>query len=185
MDVKEKQKLILLLSIFCIAALVVYYNLLLKPQFLSFIVYNRECISAKRSIKAARTLIANEDRIRRDYDNLKKQVDILDGNFANQDDISSLLQDFSRIAESSGVKILKIKPLDVIDNISEDGTTPRFYSEFPILIEAIAGYHQCGEFVNKLESMDRFIKIDDLDIKARPKDARHHIKLKVSTYIVY
>ncbi|MBU1061253.1 MAG: type 4a pilus biogenesis protein PilO [Candidatus Omnitrophica bacterium] len=185
MDVQEKQKLILLLGIFGIAALLVYYNLLLKPKFSGFIVYNREYISAKRSIKAAETLIANEDRIRRDYDNLKKQVDMLDGSFANQDDISSLLQDFSRIAESSGVKILKIKPLEVLDNISQDDAAHRFYSEFPILIEAIAGYHQCGEFVNKLEIMDRFIKIDDLDIKAGSGDPRHYIKLKVSTYIVY
>ena len=107
------------MAIFSIAAVVIYYNLLLKPQFLGFITYNREYISVKRAFKAAQTLIANEDRIKGDYDNLKKQVGVLDVNFSGQDDISSLLQDFSRIAEDSGVKILRIKPLDVLDNISQ------------------------------------------------------------------
>jgi len=185
MDVKEKQKLILLLCIFGVAALALYYNLLLKPQFLSFTVYNREYVSLKKAVRVAQTQIAKEDNIRGDYDKIKKQVNTLDVSFANQNDISSLLQAFSGIAESSDVKILRIKPLEVLDNISQDGAIPSFYSEFPILIEAMAGYHECGEFVNKLETMDRFIKINYLDIKSCSGEKRHHIKLKVSTYIVY
>ena len=59
------------------------------------------------------------------------------------------------------------------------------YTEFPILIEARAGYHQLGAFVNKLETMDRFIKITDIDIAGMEKDPRRHdIKMRIVTYVL-
>ena len=61
---------------------------------------------------------------------------------------------------------MKIKPLEVVGDISAS----ELYSEFPILIEARAGYHQCGIFINKLENMERFIRIDEVDIKGRSGD---------------
>ena len=48
MDVKEKQKLMILCGIFGIAAVMLYYNLLLKPQFLSFRMHNREYFSVRQ-----------------------------------------------------------------------------------------------------------------------------------------
>lgn len=184
MDPKEKQKLYVLFAIFGIAALMIYYSLLLRPQFLGFIVKNREFYAVKRRVKSAEALIANEARIKAQYDNLKKESVLLEKRLPAQGEVSSLLGDFSRIAESSGVKILKIKPLEKPGGASAAKTENQFYSEFPILIEARAGFHQCGIFINKLESMERFIEIDDIDIKGRPEDPRHHdIRLKLVTYV--
>lgn len=186
MDPKEKQKLYVLFGIFGIAAMVFYFNLLLKPQFSRFIVNNREFYAIKRRVSNAKILIANEARIRTQYENLKKQAELLEKSFPGQDEISTLLGGFSGIAESSGVKILKIKPLEVLDHLSSDSAaTDEYYSEFPILIEAKAGYHQCGVFVDKLENMDRFIKIDEVDIRSRSATPKHHdIRLRVITYVM-
>ncbi len=188
MELKEKQKLYVLLGILGVAGLVFYYNLLLKPQFSRFIVNNREFYAVKKRVAKARGLIASKARIRAQYANLKKQSELLEKSFPNQDEVPTLLEDFSSIAESSGVRILKIKPLEVLGDTSSGGDRVgnKVYSEFPILIEASAGYHQCGKFVNKLEDMDRFIKIDDLDIRDNSSNLRrHNIRLRVTTYVMH
>ncbi|MBU1007249.1 MAG: type 4a pilus biogenesis protein PilO [Candidatus Omnitrophica bacterium] len=184
MDPKEKQKLMVLFAIFGIVGLMVYYNLLLKPQFAKFIVANREFYEVRARVRNADILIASEDRIKKQHLNLSEQVGNFEKRLARQDQISALLQDFSSIAESSGVRILRVMPLDPARGADGSLSANGFYSEFPILIEAMAGYHQCGTFINKLENIDRFIRVDDVDIKGGAGDPRHqHIKLRVSAYI--
>ena len=184
MDLKEKQKLMVLFAIFGVAALLLYYSLLLRPQFRKFIAVNRDFQAVKARVRSAEALIANEERIKTQYSNLSEKVGLLEKRFARQDQVSGLLQDFSGVAESSGAKILRVMPLEAMDDASGASSGNTFYTDFPILIEARAGYHQCGIFINKLESMDRFIRVDDIDIKGRADDPRrHHIKLQVTTYI--
>ena len=184
MDPKEKQNMMVLFAIFGIAALVLYYNFLLRPQFRKFITVNRDFQAVKARVRSAEALIANEERMKTQHANLSEQVGLLEKRFARQDQVSGLLQDFSGVAESSGAKILRVMPLEVANDASGVSSENAFYAEFPILIEARAGYHQCGIFLNKLEGMDRFIRVDDIDIKGRTGDPRrHHIKLRVTTYI--
>ena len=182
MDPKEKQKIYILFAIFGLSFLMIYFNFLLKPQFSSFVVANRDYSAVKSKVRSANVLIANESRIKTQYENLKGRSQALEKKLPSQDEISILLQDFSKVAESAGVRILSIKPLEVLD----EGTAAagQFFSEYPILIEARAGYHQCGIFVNKLENMERFIRIDAVDIKGQTADPRHHdIRLRVSAYV--
>lgn len=184
MDPKEKQKLMVLFGIFGLAAILMYYNLLLKPQVSGFSMRNREYKTIRARVKSAEALIKNEARIKRQHEELKKQSGIFEDKLPRQDEVSGLLGDFSRIAESSGVKILRIKPLEVVDDQAQAKTDKGACMAFPILIEARAGYHQCGLFINKLETMEKFIKVEDIDIRNVATDPRHHdIKLRVKTYV--
>jgi len=185
MDPKEKQKLMILFGIFGVAALVMCYNLLLRPQMVGFSVRNREYQAIKARVKSAEALIKNEARIKNQYETLKKQAGLLEDRLPRHDKISGLLEDFSRIAESSGVKIQKIKPLEITNNQARTSAKGSAYTELPILIEAKADYHQCGLFINKLETMEKFIKVEDIDIRGINTDPRHHdIKLRTKTYII-
>ena len=184
-DKKEKQKIYALIAIFSIAGLALYYSLLLKPQFSGFIAKNKEFRIARDRVKAEELMIANEAGIKRQHENFAKQAEYLEKRLPGQDQISSLLEDFSNVAESSGVKILKIKPLEAPVAASKQKVANNAYTEFPILIEARAGYHQLGDFVNKIENIDRFIKITDMDVAGIDKDPRHHdIKMRIITYVL-
>jgi Tfp pilus assembly protein PilO len=184
-DNQEKQKLYILIAIFGIAGIVMYYNFLLKPQFAHFISKNKEFQAIRSKVKNGQMMIANEAGIKRQYENFVQQAGSLEKKLPGQDQISSLLEDFSNVAESSGVKILKIKPLEAPVSLSKQKVTNNAYTEFPILIEARAGYHQVGDFINKIESMDRFIKVTDIDIAGSDKDPRHHdVKIRIITYVL-
>jgi Tfp pilus assembly protein PilO len=184
-ELKEEQKIYILIAIFGIAGFIFYYSILLKPQFSAFIARNKEFRIVKERVKNGEALIANETVVRRQHDNFKKQAGYLEKRLPGQDQISSLLEDFSNIAESSGVKILRIKPLEDPAPISKQKSANNSYTEFPILIEARAGYHQLGTFVNKIETMDRFIRITDIDVTGTDRDPRHHdIKMRIITYVL-
>lgn len=184
-NISDKQKLFLLFAIFGIAGLAAYYSVLLKPQFLSFITKNREYFVVKNRVKSEEIMIANEQGIIRQHKNFEKEAEFLKKRLPSQDQVSSLLEDFSNVAESSGVKILKIKPLETPTALPGQKVTNSAYSEFLILIEARAGFHELGDFVNKIETMDRFIKIADIDVAGTEKDPRHHdIKMRIVTYVL-
>lgn len=184
-DIKEKQKIYILGAIFGIAGFILYYNLLLRPQFSGFIAMNKEFRIVKERVKKEMALIVNEAGIKRQYDNFQKQAGYLEKRLPGQLQISSLLEDFSKVAESSGVKILRIKPLEEPVPVSKQKVTNNSYTDFPILIEARSGYHQLGVFVEKLETMDRFIKITDIEVAGNEKDPRHHdIKIRIITYVL-
>lgn len=185
MDIKEKQKLYALIAIFGIAGLLLYFNLLLKPLFSSFVAKNREFRTVRSRVKNEEQMLANEAAIKKQYENFAKQADYFEKRLPSQDQISNLLEDFSSVAESSGVKILKIKPLEAAAAANKQKAVNNAYDEFPILIEARAGCHQLGDFVNKIETMDRFIKITDVDVAGIDKDPRHHdIKMRIITYVL-
>lgn len=182
MDPKEKQKLYVLFGIFGFAAFMFYCNLLLRPQFSGFVAANGEFKAVKARLKSAEVLIANESRIKNQYANISKETRLLEKRLPAQGEISNLLEDFSRVAESSGIKILRIKPLEQVGEASKGGG---FYTEFPILVEARGGYHQFGAFINKLEDAGSFINIEEIDVRGRSGDSRRHdIKLRVTTYVV-
>jgi len=185
-DPKEKQKVYVLIAIFGIAGLMLYYNLLLKPQFAGFAAKNKEFRVTRDKVKSEEIMIANEATIKKQHENFSKQAEYLEKRLPGQDQISSILEDFSKVAESSGVKILRIKPLEApITTASKQKVMNNAYAEFPILIEARARYHQFGVFVNKVESMDRFIKVTDIDIAGADKDPRYHnIKMRIITYVL-
>jgi len=184
-EISEKQKIYILAAIFGIAGFLLYYNLLLKPQFSRFVAKNKEFVTARARVKKGQALVANEAGIKRQYEGLVKQAGNLEKRLPGQDQISSLLQDFSDVAESSGGKILRIKPLEEPVAVSKQKPVNSSYTEFPILIEAMAGYHQLGAFINKLETMDRFIRITDVDIAGNSKDPRHHnAKIRIITYVL-
>lgn len=182
---KEKQKIYVLIAIFGIVGLALYYSFLLKPLVLGFMANNKELRVVRERVKNEGIMIAGAAEIRRQHENYAKQVERLEKRLPRESQISILLEDFSKIAESSEVKIINIKPLEATAASSKQEAINNAYIEFPILIEARAGYHQLGAFVNKLENMDIFIKVTDIDIAGIDKESRlHGIKMKIITYVL-
>ncbi|MFA4992156.1 MAG: type 4a pilus biogenesis protein PilO [Candidatus Omnitrophota bacterium] len=185
MEIREKQKIYVLFGIFGVVGLVIYFNLLLRPLSSGFFSKNRDFCVLKARVRSAQALISNEAGIKRQYENMMKESEYLKKRLPGQDQVPNLLEDFSNVAESSGVKILRLKPLEDMTVGTQPKNDNSIYAEFPILIEARAGYHQIGDFVDKLEKMERFIRIVDMDIKGMEQDPRHHeIKMRIITYVL-
>ncbi|NQS99786.1 MAG: type 4a pilus biogenesis protein PilO, partial [Candidatus Omnitrophica bacterium] len=65
------------------------------------------------------------------------------------------------------------------------GSKEQIYYGVPILVKAECRYHQLGRFLNELERADRFMKISDIKIKARPdRPETLYIQLIIVTYVM-
>jgi Tfp pilus assembly protein PilO len=97
-------------------------------------------------------------------------------------EVPAVLEFLSQAARKMDVRITEIKPVD--QDKDEPGIHSLYY-RIPILLKAECGYHQLGRFLNKLESADRFVKIDDIKITTNPaQPAIHDVKLVVVTYVM-
>ncbi len=88
-----------------------------------------------------------------------------------------LRREVTRIAAESEVKIVSITPR------SPEKTA--LYTRLAIGMEVECGYHQLCDFVSKLESSKRFIKIDSLNLDVRRavgKEGIARARITVSTF---
>ncbi|MFH1753390.1 MAG: type 4a pilus biogenesis protein PilO, partial [Candidatus Omnitrophota bacterium] len=103
--------------------------------------------------------------------------------FPREREIPKLLEKLSEVASASSVRIIGIKPVVVAGFGLEDEDS--IYQTIPIEIIATSGYHELGEFLQKLETGYRFIMIKELDIDASKGNVRKHdIRLITETFVL-
>ena len=100
----------------------------------------------------------------------------------DEKDIPDFLQDLAATAKSSDVQILSVTPHGFV----KDGKSGKdeYYSEMPVVITAKSGYHQLGSFISSLEHGERFVTVEDLDIKYDSQNPRRsNVRMVLKTYV--
>lgn len=182
-DIKNpKHQMVILAMLIAILLVILYFTLLLKPQVMRVtgaVIKNHKM---KIELKSMESEIANIDRYTKEISAYKDEVERYEHMLPAGQEVPKLLESLSGMAKSSGVKIVGITPVTVLqDKKRED----QIYQEIPILISAKSGYHELGNFLTKLEDSDRLMKLADIEIRANkavPK--KHDVELLVLTYIL-
>ena len=120
----------------------------------------------------------NEAVIREKGESAQKEFKEKENRIGASSQIASLLENLSKLASESGVKIMSLKPIEVLNPASG-----KLYFAVPIQISATAGTHELGGFLMRLETGATFFKITDLKIAANPANERKHsVEMMVETY---
>jgi len=92
---------------------------------------------------------------------LKEKRIITEAQFA------SLLQDISKIANNNEVKILQLKPFRQSLPANQDAKVKALgsFTPFLILLDLSSGYHNLGKFINGLENLESFVKVQEIKIE--------------------
>jgi len=166
-----------------IFVLILYFNLLLKPQVIKIAKLITKANKVRAELKGAEADIAKIDQFKKEIEAYKGKVDSYEKTLPAEQEIPSFLENLSNMAKSSNIKIVAITPVVAAGGGGE--AEKGIYQEIPILINAKSGYHELGRFLNKLETSDRFMKVADIDIKGnRDNPNKHDIELLVLTYIL-
>ncbi len=165
---------VLIIDIFLILLPLTARNFRLKSQI----------VAIKKDTRLLNEQVVNIGSIKKRLESAKAEQEEYDKRFPKEEDVPVLLGGISAIAGKAGIEIIAVKPV----RLEAAGKAPEsdaIFHEVPIEIFAKGGYHQIGQFINKLESLDKFVEIKDIDItadKATPR--RHFFRLLVSTYIL-
>jgi type IV pilus assembly protein PilO len=117
-------------------------------------------------------------------EDLRLQAAECEKKFPKDEEIPALLENISATAAKSGVDIIAIRPIKA-EFKEEAQRPPDLFHAIAIEIVAKGGYHQLGQFINRLETSARFMEVKDIDINRDPANPRRHdLKLLIATYIL-
>jgi len=178
----EQHRTLILIAILAAVAFIVYLNLVLKPQLLRVFTAFSKMSRISSDLKNSESAIAKIPGYRTNIVAYREKVEYYEKMLPAEQEIPALLENLSKMAKDSAVKILAITPIMPQE---DDMAGNQIYQEIPILINARSGYHELGSFLSKLENADRFMMVADISIKpdnASPK--KHNIELLILTYIL-
>jgi Tfp pilus assembly protein PilO len=171
---REKQLIIgfVVVFLFCVD-----YFLLIQPVIGIFSEVSPKVSPVKEELKALRDDQKNKDSITRKWENAKKELDEKERYFISPDETPALLENLSKEAQKSGVKITSLEPFNV------KAGSKAAYTPLPIQVKANAGTHELGAFLARLENGQTFFKIADLRITANPLNERKHaVEMNMEVY---
>ena len=180
---KEKSQLLVLSLLVIVIMLVSYFYFFLKPKAAVLREILPEAAALDKEVMETGKLISNIDDFKKEISKLKKEVGQYETKLPTEKEITSILNQLSALASQEQVKIIGIRELGITRDDAEE--KERAYKEVPIEIEMKSGYHQLGRFINKIESSDRLMKIESLEINSNYQNLTEHtVKLVISSFVL-
>lgn len=180
---KNKKETILLTILVVTVIISVYFHLMLRPTIQKLGIILPKVSLLEEELENAEFLIAKKDLISKEQAKLQLAMDEYRKMFPSEQEVPKLLKSLSDMAGKSNMKIVSIKPFAKEDVQTE--AKSNIYQEIPVEVMAESGYHQLGQFLNKLENGDRFIIVTNINITTNPDNtAIHDVELLLSTYVL-
>jgi type IV pilus assembly protein PilO len=110
-------------------------------------------------------IAANFQTVEDDYGRLMQSWDIAHELLPTQREMEGLLKSITLEGQSRDVSFLLFKPLDPIER--------PFYWENPIQIKTLSNYHDLGDFLSAVASMDRIVNINNLHLQSYKPNKGH------------
>lgn len=174
LQTRSHNEKLLLLVFAVIFAFAIDYLLWLHPLIGVFAETGPQLTSLKTDLQTLRDDKKNAPLIEKSWKDTKDRLSEAEKRFIAPSEIPSLLEQLSVMARDSGIRITSLKPV-----ASE---TSGYYSRIPIRIQALAGTHSLGQFLEKLETSTTFFKVQNLHISSGSDDQRHIIELNLEVY---
>lgn len=173
----ERQKQLIIGAVI-VSVLFLDFTLLVKPTAKILFEDVPKIAPLKQELKGLIEDDKNKDEIQKKWEELKLSLKERNSAFISQDETPALLENLSKQAQESGVKITSLEP-------SGEAVVPAkgSYAPFPIEIKASAGTHEFGKFLSNLETGSTFFRVKNLRISSDAQNERkHRIDLSLEAY---
>ncbi len=172
----REQKLLLLFLV-CLVIVLDYFALM-RPVQGVFADTLPRLSALQPELKTLREDKKNKAQLEAHWQDAKARLEEAEKNFVDSDEVSALLEELSQLAQNSGVKIMALKPIEMTS--AGEGAV---YSPVPIKMSALAGTHELGRFLVKLETNRPFFRVTGMRITENPADVRRHqIDLELESF---
>lgn len=179
LNMREKTMLVVFAAVFI---LVVDYWLFLRPVMRVFTETMPQLSTLDAELDGLRTDKKNRPLLAKSWEDTKARVAEREETFITRDRVPALLENISKLALDSSVKILSLRPISV--PADKSARAPKGYALVPIRLNAIAGTHELGSFLARVESGPTFFRVKDVRIVGQGEQdtRRHMIEVNLETY---
>ncbi|MCH8262133.1 MAG: type 4a pilus biogenesis protein PilO [Proteobacteria bacterium] len=116
----------------------------------------KEEITLKESFEVKQKKAANLQALKEQLDEMKQSFGDMIRQLPDKTEVAGLIVDISQTGLAAGLEFKLFKP--------GKEKPAEFYSELPISIKVIGGYHQLGEFVSGIAALPRIVTTHDISI---------------------
>ncbi len=154
----------------------------MRPQFKVMTKINQKIRSLSQDMKTLKSDAKRIDQLKDQLEQLKTEVAKTSGKIFPKESVPLVLENLSRLANENGIKIDNIKPLSDQESLVSE-KKGRSYFALPIELQAKAGYHNLGKFLNRLENGEIFFKIKNFTVTPTPDFKTHNVQLTLETVV--
>ena len=129
----------------------------------------------QREVAQHRAMVADLERYRREAAELEKRLAILQEKLPTEKEMPPLYRTMSDAAFESGLAVSLFQP--------REAKVRDYYNEIPISIVAEGGYHELGEFLEKVGRLPRVVTVGDMKLSGLTKQ-KNPMKAEV-TFATY
>ncbi len=165
---KQKAALLLLTLIFVGAAL---FFLLIKPKYEQFKSLQVKLNDLQNQIQENKKIADNLPKLKREYEQLKRELDAALTELPNQKEIPSLLTSITNVGKSSGLYFLLFRP--------KPEQPKDFYSEVPVDIVISGSFYNVANFFVAVGNLPRIVNINNV-VVSDIKDTGGRTMMKVN-----
>jgi type IV pilus assembly protein PilO len=175
LNLPKWQKL-LLAGLGLIAVIAVPYFLLIAPSMTRISTLTAQHESVQRELVQARRDVAEMARLLQEIARLEQVIAILKDKLPTDKEMPALFRTVSDAAFQSGLAVALFQPGG--PKITD------YYTEVPITVSGEAGYHQLGEFMERLAGLPRIVNVNDWRLTGLTKGSRSlRADLTLATYM--
>ena len=109
----------------------------------------------------ARSQVAELQRFRREVSELQAKLDLLKAKLPTEKETPGLYRAVNEAAQASGLGVALFQP--------RDAKQREYVAEIPITITAEGGYHQLGQFFERVAGLERVVKLGDMKLTGLTK----------------
>lgn len=177
----------ILMGLILVVALALYgsYLYCLQPFGRAVGMLSRQVREVSAQVQQLEQLVAQAPALQQEHAQLQAAVEQLRARLPSEDELASVIERLSGLANQTGVRILSIFPqrAEAPPN-TQSPSAPLPYRAVAIEVEALSGFHQLGMFLSQVESGDQPIEVKRLHISHSAQELRRHaVKLILLTYV--
>ena len=192
---KREQRLLVFVGGLAILITWVYAVYIVKPLKREADDLGRQIHAAREQLRLLEIAVSSEAAVEEKSRRLEASVQSLRGSLTPEAELPSVIGLLTELASQTQVKVQAIfpqRPAEQMEPRAPDAgqgsmstSLPAvYYKEIPIQLDALAGYHQLGTFLNLVETADKPMRLLSLRISPNPKEPRwHRVKLLVQSYV--
>ena len=155
------QKLVVVVAL-SVALLYIYANFIYSNRN-KVIADLRTQIEQKQDLlERGKRIAKNFQQVQEDFQNLVEVWETAQKLLPTQKEMEGLLKDITLAGQNSGVTFLLFRPMDATEH--------NYYFEHPIQIKTSSNFHQLGQFLSKIATMNRIVNVMELKcVGIRPR----------------
>ena len=170
----------------------VYLAAIVRPLLREVGQLSRQAREARDQLKLLQASTANEEALRSQYQQVEQAVMALRKFLPSETELPAVIEFVSDMASQSQVKIQTIFPQRPVgsdadtkkgESLAAAREQPAVYKDVMIQIDALAGFHQLGQFLSLVEQGEKPMQIASLRLTQEPRETKRlKIKLLLQSY---